>query len=44
MQVQNTGKQPVEAWVHKHPEKIPDFDVGREKETFMESKKDFVDP
>ena len=43
-QVQNTGKQPVEAWVHKTPEKIPAFDVGREKGTFMEAKKYFADP
>ena len=44
MQVQNKGKQPDEAWVHKTPEKIPTFDVGREKETFMEAQKDFADP
>ena len=44
MQVQTKEKQPDEAWVCKTPEKIPAFDVGREKETFMESKKDFVDP
>ena len=31
MQVQNKGKQPNEAWVRKTPEKIPTFDVGREK-------------
>ena len=43
-QVQNKGKQPDEAWVHKTPEKIPTFDVGREKGTFMEAKKDFADP
>ena len=42
-QVQNKGKQPDEAWVRKTPEKIPTFDVGREKGTFMEAKKDFVD-
>ena len=30
-QVQNKGKQPDEAWVCKTPEKIPAFDVGREK-------------
>ena len=30
-QVQNKGKQPGEAWVRKTPEKIPAFDVGREK-------------
>ena len=44
MQVQNTEKQFIEAWVHKTPEKILAFDVGREKETFMEAKKDFADP
>ena len=31
MQVPNKGKQPDKAWVHKTPEKIPAFDVGREK-------------
>ena len=30
-QVQNKGKQPDEAWVRKTLEKIPAFDVGREK-------------
>ena len=44
MQVQNKGKQPDEAWVRKTPEKFPAFDVGREKETLMEAKKDFTDP
>ena len=43
-QVQNKGKQPDEAWVHKTPEKIPILDVGREKGTFMEAKKYFADP
>ena len=43
-QVQNKGKQPDEAWVRKTPEKIPAFDVGREKGTFMEAKKYFADP
>ena len=42
-QVQNKGKQPDEAWARKTPEKIPAFDVGREKGTFMEEKKDFAD-
>ena len=42
-QVQNKGKQLDEAWVHKTPEKIPAFNVGREKGTFMEAKKDFAD-
>ena len=27
-----------------NPEKIPAFDVGRERGTFMEAKKDFADP
>ena len=43
-QVQNKEKQPNEAWVCKASEKIPTFDVGREKETFLETKKDFADP
>ena len=43
-QVQNKQKQSNEAWVHKTPEKIPVFDVGREKGTFMEAKKDFAEP
>ena len=42
--VQNREKQPDKAWVRKTPEKVPTFDVGKEKETFMEAKKDFVDP
>ena len=42
-QVQNKEKQPDEAWFRKTPEKIPAFDVGREKGTFMEAKKDFAD-
>ena len=40
----NKEKQPEEAWVHKAPEKIPTFDVEREKETFMGAKSDFADP
>ena len=43
-QVQNKGKQPDEAWVCKTREKIPAFDVGREKGTFMEARQDFADP
>ena len=43
-QVQNKEKQPDEAWVRKTPEKILAFDVEREKETFMDEKKDFADP
>ena len=42
--MQNKEKQPDKAWVRKTPNKIPTFDVGREKETFMEAKKDFADP
>ncbi len=42
-QVQNKGKQIEEPWVHKTPEKIPAFDVRREKDTFMEARKDFAD-
>ena len=42
--IQNKEKQPDEAWVCKTPEKVPAFDVEREKETFMEGRKDFVDP
>ena len=44
MQVQNKGKQPDEDWVRKILEEILSFDVGREKGTFMEAKKDFADP
>ena len=44
MQVSNKGKQPDEAWVRKTLEKIPIFDVGREKVTFMEAKKYFAEP
>ena len=43
-QVQNIAKQPEEPRVRKTLEKIPSFDVGREKETFMEAKQDFADP
>ena len=43
-QMQNKEKHLDEAWVLKTPEKIPVFDVGREKGTFMEAKKDFVEP
>ena len=39
MQVQNKEKQLDEAWVYKTPKKIPAFDVGREKGTFMEAKR-----
>ena len=43
-EVPNKEKQPAEAWVRKAPEKIPAFDVEREKETFMEAKRDFSNP
>ena len=43
-EVQTKEKQPDKAWVRKTPEKVPTFDVGREKETFMEAKKYFIDP
>ena len=43
-QIQHQEKQLDEAWVRKAPDKIPTFDVGREKETFLEAKKDFADP
>ena len=43
-EVQNKEKRPDEDWVRKTLEKIPAFDVGREKGTFMEAKKDFADP
>ena len=42
-QVPNKGKHLDEAWVRKTPEKILAFDVGREKGTFMEAKKDFAE-
>ena len=43
-QMQNKEKQPDKAWVRKTPDKIPAFDVGREKGTFMEAKKYFAGP
>ena len=42
MEVQTKEKQPDRAWVRKTPEKILAFNVGREKATFMEDKKDFA--
>ena len=42
MQIHPTKKQPDEAWVHKAPMKVPAFDIEREKETFMDTKKYFV--
>ena len=44
MEVQNKEKQPDEAWVRNAPEKFPAFDIEREKETFMEAKRDFAAP
>ena len=44
MQVKHKEEQPDKAWVHKAPEKVPAFDVERDKDTFMESKGDFADP
>ena len=43
-EAQNKEKQPAEAWVRKAPEKIPAFDVDREKETLMSTTRDFADP
>ena len=40
--IQNTPNRPAEALVRKAPEKIPAFDIIREKETFLEAKKDFA--
>ena len=40
----NMEKRPAEARVCKAPEKIPAFDIAREKETFMEFKKYFTGP
>ena len=34
---------PADAWFHKAPMKFLAFDIEREKETFMEAKKYFVD-
>ena len=43
MHIQPVEKQPDEAWVRKAPVKVPAFDIEKEKETFMEAQKDFVD-
>jgi len=43
-EVQNKGKQVEEPWVRKTPEKIPAFDIAREKGTFMEARNDFATP
>ena len=42
--IQNMEKRLGEPCVCKAPEKILAFDIEREKETFMEAKKDFADP
>ena len=42
--MQNKEKQSDEAWVRKTLEKVPTFNEGRKKETFMEARKDFADP
>ena len=42
--IQNTETRPTEPCVRKAPAKIPAFDVKREKETFMEAKRDFANP
>ena len=42
--IQNMEKRLDEPCVRKAPEKIPAFDIEREKETFIEAKKDFADP
>ena len=42
--IQNTEKQPAEAWVCKAPEKVPALDSEREQETIMVATCDFVDP
>ena len=44
MHIQNKDKQPDEACVCKAPEKVPAIDIEREKETFMEAKRDFSAP
>ena len=41
---QDTETQPADARVRKAPVKIPAFDITRERETFMEVKKDFAGP
>ena len=44
MKVQNKEKQPDKAGVRKAPAKVPTFDIEREKETFMEARRDFAAP
>ena len=43
-EVQTKEQQPDEAWVRKAPAKVPAFDIEREKEIFMEAKRDFAAP
>ena len=43
-EIQNKEQQPNEAWVRKAPAKVPAFDIEREKDTFMEAKRDFAAP
>ena len=43
-EARHKDKYPNEAWVRKDPAKVPASDVKREKETFMEAKRDFTDP
>ena len=40
----DTEIQPVDARVCMAPVKIREFDIKRERETFMEAKKDFAGP
>ena len=42
-EAQNKEKQPDEAWVRKAPVKVPASNLEKEKETFMEAQKYFVD-
>ena len=42
--VQNRPNRTAEFLVRKAPEKTPAFDITREKETFIEAKKDLADP
>ena len=44
MEVQNKEQHPDEAWVRRAPAKVLAFDIEREKETFMEAKRDFAAP
>ena len=42
--MQNEEKQLDEAWFRKAPMKVPSFDIERQKEPFMEAKRDFATP